>query len=190
MKRLLSYCLGAMLSMCCITDCHDDKPRNMPPLPPTEQEVKQDLIKSHQMYVKQEDDEINQYIKRHGYIMEATKTGIHYMFREHGKGEQPAVGDYATVSYSISLLDGTVCYDSKTEGPKQFRVGQDAVESGVHQAVEMMHVGDKALFIIPSYLAHGLVGDRDKIPPGAAVVYDINLLAVKIGKPDKAASSK
>ena len=56
----------------------------------------------------------------------------------------------ATVSYTISLLDGTLCYDSKTEGPKQFKVGKDIVESGVHQAVELMHAGDKGLFIIPS----------------------------------------
>lgn len=183
MKTILPYYIGA-LSLC-IAGCHDDKPANIPPQP-TEHEVKQELIKSHQMYIKQEDDEIAQYIKRHGYDMQTTKTGMHYMFLEHGKGEQPVVGDYATVSYTISLLDGTICYDSKNEGPKQFRVGQDAVESGVHQAVEMMHLGDKALFIIPSYLAHGLVGDRDKIPPGAVVVYNINLLSVKKGKSDKA----
>ena len=189
MKQALPYYLGALISLGCITACHDDKPTNVPQ-PPTEQQVKQELIKSHQMYVKQEGDEIDQYIKSHGYTMQTTKRGMHYMFLEHGKGQQPKVGDYATVSYSISLLDGTVCYDSKNEGPKQFKVGEDAVESGVHLAVEMMHVGDKALFIIPSYLAHGLVGDRDKIPPGAVVVYNITLLSVKNTQSGKATNSK
>ena len=110
--------------------------------------------------------------------MQGTSTGIYYMIYRHGNGQQPVVGDYATVSYSISLLDGTLCYDSKKDGPKRFRVGEDIEESGVHQAVEMMHTGDEGLFIIPSNLAQGLVGDRDKIPPGAVVIYDIHLLAV------------
>ena len=148
---------------------------------PTQKEVKESLIKSHQMYVKQETDEITQYIKRHNYTMQATSTGIYYMITEHGKGEQPLTKDYVTVSYKISLLDGTLCYDSQKEGPKQFKVGQDVEESGVHQAVQLMHVGDKGTFIIPSYLAQGLIGDKDKIPPGAVVIYEINLLSIKKG---------
>lgn len=156
--------------------------RKLPPQqqsPLTEKQAKQELIPSHQMYIKQQEDEIKQYIKAHGYTMQATKTGIYYMITEHGKGDQPAVKDIVTVSYRISLLDGTLCYDSKDEGPKQFKVGEDAEESGVHQAVQLMHEGDKGLFIIPSYLAAGLVGDRNKIPPGSVVVYEINLLGIK-----------
>lgn len=187
MKPGLSYYFGVLSLICCTLSCRN-RTQNAQAPPPTEQQVKQELITSHQMYIKQEDDEINQYIKRHKYVMQTTRTGIHYMFYKHGNGDQPEVGDYATVSYKVSLLDGTVCYDSKSEGPKQFKVGQDAVESGVHQAVEMMHVGDEGLFIIPSYLAHGLVGDRERIPPGAVVVYDINLLSVKKAKTEKPSS--
>jgi FKBP-type peptidyl-prolyl cis-trans isomerase len=58
-------------------------------------------------------------------------------------------------------------------------VGKDDVESGIHQSVQLMHLGDKGLFIIPSYLAQGIAGDRDKIPPGAVVIYDISLLKVQ-----------
>lgn len=141
----------------------------------TQSEVKNNLIHSHVEYVKQETDEINQYVSQHKYAMITTPTGIHYMIYRHGSGEQAKVSEFATIRYVVSLLDGTVCYDSKKEGSKTFLVGEDQVESGVHQAVELMHVGDKGLFIIPSYLAHGLVGDRDRIPPGAVVVYDITL---------------
>lgn len=161
--------------------CHNDDEQQQvnPPQQPSHEQVKEALIKSHQMYVKQEADEITQYIKQHGYAMQGLSTGMYYMITEHGKGEQAAIGDFATLSYSINLLDGTVCYDSKTEGPKQVLVGKDAVETGVHQAIELMHAGDKGLFIIPSYLAQGLVGDKDKIPPGSVVVYNITLLSVK-----------
>lgn len=145
----------------------------------TEKQAKEELIPSHRMYVKQEEDEIKQYIREHNYAMQSTRTGIYYMFTLHGKGIQPEVNDIVKVSYRISLLDGKLCYDSKDDGPKEFKVGEDVEESGVHQAVQLMHEGDKGMFIIPSYLAMGLVGDRNKIPPGAVVIYEINLLSVK-----------
>lgn len=180
MKKGVLYYFGTLFLLS-LSACNNDNPpqNNHPQV--SQHQVNESLIKSHQMYVKQEADEITQYIKRHNYNMLATSTGIYYMITEHGKGEQPKVKDFATVSYTISLLDGTVCYDSRTEGPKQFKVGEDVVESGVHQAVQLMHVGDRGIFIIPSNLAQGLVGDRDKIPPGAVVIYDMSLLSVKKG---------
>lgn len=169
-----------LLAACLLWGCHNnDEQQNTSPQP-SPQEVKEALIKSHQMYIKQEEDEIAQYIKRHNYTMQATQTGIYYMITEHGKGEQAMPGDVATVTYTISLLDGTVCYNSEDK-PVQVLVGKDVVESGVHQSIELMHDGDKGTFIIPSYLAHGLVGDRDKIPPGSVVIYDIKLVSLKKG---------
>lgn len=129
--------------------------------------------------MRQEADEINQYVKTHNYPMQVTGTGIHYWIYEHGKGDLVKVGQYVQIAYTISLLDGTVCYDSKQGGNREFCVGKDDVESGIHQAIQLMRLGDKGLFILPSYLAHGIAGDQDKIPPGAVVVYDITLLRVQ-----------
>jgi FKBP-type peptidyl-prolyl cis-trans isomerase FkpA len=178
------------LTVLLLQACHnDDAQQNNLPQSISQKQVNEGLIKSHQMYVKQEQDEIAQYIKRHSYTMQPTTTGIYYMVTEHGKGEQAAIGDVATVSYTISLLDGTVCYDSKNE-PTQVLVGKDIVESGVHQSIELMHAGDKGMFIIPSNLAQGLVGDRNKIPPGSTVIYEINLLSVKKAKKTDTNSKK
>lgn len=188
-NRLLHFTIALFVTVS-FSACGGDQQNNSSvPVPqPSHQEVKDGLIKSHQMYIKQETDEITQYIKNHNYTMQALKTGMYYMIYEHGKGMQPVVGDYARVDYKISLLDGTVCYDSKKDGSKYFKVGEDAVESGVHQAVQLMHSGDKGIFIAPSYMAQGLVGDKDKIPPDAVVIYDITLVLVK--KVNNAASSK
>jgi len=158
---------------------HDQQQEDTSFAPPNTQEVNKELIPSQKMYIKQETDEINQYINVHKYNMQTTGTGIHYMIYSQGKGVVPQGGEYVQIAYTIKLLDGTLCYDSKTDGPREFRVDKDDVESGVHQAVQLMHLGDKGLFIIPSYLAHGIAGDRDKIPPGAVVVYDISLLRVQ-----------
>jgi FKBP-type peptidyl-prolyl cis-trans isomerase len=49
----------------------------------------------------------------------------------------------------------------------------------LHEGIQLLHVGDKAIFILPSHLAHGLLGDEDKIPPHSAVIYDIELLGIR-----------
>lgn len=184
MKSVLKYTwVLAAGSMVFLSSCHNDDTPQSANTNITQKEVNDGLIKSHQKFLLQQDDEIKQYIARHNFTMQRTGTGIYYNIIEQGKGDQAEIGEFATVNYTISLLDGTVCYDTKNDGPKQFKIGEDEVESGVHEAVQLMHIGDNAMFIIPSNLANGLVGDNDKIPPGSIVIYNIKLLALTKAKP-------
>jgi FKBP-type peptidyl-prolyl cis-trans isomerase FkpA len=175
MRFFISLLLCTILCSC---HNHPQDEDNIQSLPNT-QEVNKELIPSQIKYIRQETDEINQYIKQHQYTMQTTPTGIRYMIYKHGTGELAKRGEYVQIAYTISLLDDSVCYDSKQDGPREFLVGKDDVESGVHQAVQLMRLGDKGLFIIPSYLAQGIAGDRDKIPPSAVVIYDISLLKIQ-----------
>ena len=177
MKIRFLYNPAVVVSIAFFCGCHTDEQQNTHSQL-TQKEVNNGLINSHKEFLLQQEDEIKQYVKRHNYDMQRTASSIYYKIETPGKGERAKVGEFASVSYSISLLDGTVCYDTHNEGPKRFKVGEDEVESGVHEAVQLMHVGDRAMFIIPSNLANGLVGDKDKIPPGAIVIYVINLLSV------------
>lgn len=174
MKKKLS-CLFC-LSMAFLLSCGDEqKPaREIQP-----QDIREPLIRTNKRSVRKEADEIDQYIKYRGWEMKATGTGLRYMIYEKGSGEQANVGMLAKVNYKISLLDGTVCYTSDETGPKEILIGQDHVESGLHEALALMKRGDKAVFILPSHLAHGLLGDADKIPPQSSVIYDIELIALR-----------
>jgi len=84
-----------------------------------------------------------------------------------------------TVDFEITLLDGSLCYSSQENGPESFIVEKADVESGLHEAMQLMCTGDRAKFILPSRMAHGLIGDEEKIPPLAPVVYDIHLLKIE-----------
>jgi len=75
-------------------------------------------------------------------------------------------------------LDGTKCYNTD-EKPEFFTVGKDYVESGLHEGIQFMSIGDKAIIIIPSHLGHGLAGDLKKIPFKSTIVYDIEFLDIK-----------
>ena len=141
-------------------------------------EFQNKLIDANKMYVKKESDEIDQYVAHRGWQMTTTGTGLRYMITKKGTGAIALPDQRARVNFKISLLNGTLCYSSDSTGAKEFTIGRDNVESGLHEGIQYMHVGDKAVFILPSHLAHGLVGDESKIPPHASVMYDIELLSL------------
>jgi FKBP-type peptidyl-prolyl cis-trans isomerase len=67
-------------------------------------------------------------------------------------------------------------------GPKVFRVEKSEAESGLHEAVQLLHQGDSARLVLPPHLGFGMVGDGNKIPPRAILVYMIKIrIVVKRG---------
>ncbi len=173
---ILAYMfLGLLLSSLFISCGEDHKPRHNP----NSKELKETLMKVNKNLVGSENQAIEQYIKRYGWEMEKTGTGLRYMIYKHGKGEKAAFGKIAKLNYKVGLLDGTKCYSSSENGPKVFRIGKGGVESGLEEGVLFLHVGDRAKFILPSHLAFGLVGDSKKIPAKAVLVYDIELIELK-----------
>lgn len=128
--------------------------------------------------VNRERDEISAYIKNHGWEMKETGTGLRYMIIREGEGEKIKHGNAALVEYVVKLTDGKTIYKSNGT-PKQVMVGRDNVESGLHEALTLLKKGSKARFVLPSYLAHGLTGDGDKIPPRATVIYEIEVKDVR-----------
>lgn len=137
---------------------------------------KESLIKANKGLVSLDKERIEAFVKRHNWDMETSKTGLWYQIYEHGTGDSAQSGKVATLNFEVSLLDGTLCYTSDSIGPKRFLIGQGGVESGLEEAILMMRVGDKARFVMPPHLAHGLIGDEDKIPARATIVYKVDLL--------------
>lgn len=166
--------LGILLSSCGNHAGSDKKKEQLDP-----KQYKQVLEKVNKYEVTKESDEINQYVAHHNWQMQRTGTGLRYIIIEKGNGVQPKSGDFVSVNYKISLLDGTVCYSSEKDGSKDFKVEGDNIESGLHEAVLLMRIGDKAKFILPSYMANGMQGDNDKIPPMSAILVDLELLSVQ-----------
>ncbi len=137
---------------------------------------KEDMIETHKYLLKKDSERISNFIKRHDWDMEVTETGLWYMIYQHGEGKQAKKGMDATINYTISLMDGTICYTSDSLGAKTFEIGHNREVSGMDEAIMKMQIGDKAKFIMPPHLAHGLVGDRKKIPARATIIYDIELI--------------
>jgi FKBP-type peptidyl-prolyl cis-trans isomerase len=147
----------------------------------SEQATKPDresLLKINKNLVKTEDQQIEDFINRYSWSMEETGTGLRYMIYREGNGMKAEKGKVAEVSFTVSLLNGEVCYSSAEDGPKSFLIGKGGVESGLEEGILLLREGDRVKFIIPSHLAFGLLGDLNKIPAKAVLVYDIELLKI------------
>ena len=122
---------------------------------------------------------IEQFLNRHKkWQMTQTGTGLRYLIYHHGEGDTAVAGLNALVNFKISLLNGEVCYSSDSSGAESFLIDRSNVESGLQEGIKYMRVGDKALLLMPSHLAHGLVGDMNKIPPLEPLLFDIELLGL------------
>ncbi|MCD6018350.1 MAG: peptidylprolyl isomerase [Bacteroidetes bacterium] len=144
------------------------------------EKVKQQFVKANQQVVVKENDEMDYYQKSHNMPFIKTTGGIrYYVYAPSAKGDSIKTDDIITINYTVFLLDGTECYSSKTDGAKEFKVGMENIENGLHKAVLFLKSGDKARILIPSHLAHGLLGDSKKIPPQSPILYDLEILSVK-----------
>jgi FKBP-type peptidyl-prolyl cis-trans isomerase len=140
---------------------------------------KETLMEVNKKMVLKEDQRIDDFITRYKWQMRKTKTGLRYMIYKKGNGIKAERGKIATINYEVKLLTGELCYTSKTLGPKTFKIGKGGVESGLEEVILFLKKGDRAKIIIPSHLAFGLVGDGNKIPAMATLVYDLELIELK-----------
>lgn len=110
---------------------------------------------------------------------EKTASGLRYQFIQRGDGIKAEKGKKVSVHYKGQLLDGTV-FDSsyKRNQPIDFTLGMGQVILGWDEGIQLLSVGDKARFVIPSPLAYGKAGAGGVIPPNATLIFDVELVAV------------
>jgi len=172
MKYLL-FCFTVVLMSC--NGCRDKKDTGEVV---TSEQMMKDLIEFNKSQHENEMKEIKSFIKSKKWPMTETGTGMNYWIYEKGTGVEAKLDDIASIVYRVELLDGTLCYEAKKDKPGVFKIGQDAVETGIHEVVLLMRVGDKARVVLPSHLAFGLTGDSSKVPKSSPLVYDIELIAL------------
>jgi FKBP-type peptidyl-prolyl cis-trans isomerase len=163
-----------------VTSCRNpidkEKSKLDPSQPINEGKLKDQFVKANQQLVQKESDEMDYYVKTHKMPFVKTSSGIrYYVYKPSAHGDSIKDHEEIVMNFVVSLLDGTECYSSKTEGKKTFIVGNEEIESGIHRGVKYLKHGDKALLLIPSHLAHGLMGDFKKIPPQMPIIYDVEI---------------
>lgn len=109
------------------------------------------------------------------YKMEETGTGLNYYIYSKTNGPLAESGGEAGICYTISFLNGTKCYSMDSTSIEFHKIDHSELETGLQEGLKKMRLGEKAILIIPSHLAHGLTGDQYKIPPLTPLVIDVTL---------------
>ena len=109
-----------------------------------------------------------------------TESGLRYQIIQKGNGTKAEKGKKVSVHYQGALENGQV-FDSsyKRKQPIDFQLGVGQVIEGWDEGIALLKVGDKARFVIPSYLGYGSRGAGGVIPPDATLVFDVELMDVK-----------
>lgn len=111
---------------------------------------------------------------------EETESGLRYQIIQKGIGTQAEKGNTVAVHYKGMFPDGSEFDNSYKRGnPIEFPVGMGNVIPGWDEGIQLLKVGDKARFVIPSHLAYGSRGAGGVIPPNATLVFDVELMEVK-----------
>ena len=115
--------------------------------------------------------------------MEEVKTdsGLCYKVIKEGDGDVPKSGDIIVAHYTGQLQNGfkfDSSYDRRV--PFKFALGQGRVIKGWEEAFSTMKVGGKRTLIIPPYLAYGEKGAGRMIPPNATLLFEVELMGIKI----------
>jgi FKBP-type peptidyl-prolyl cis-trans isomerase FklB len=106
-----------------------------------------------------------------------TDSGMQYEILQAGEGDTPTSESTVRTHYHGTLIDGTVFDSSVDRGePTEFPV--NGVIAGWTEALQMMPVGSKWKLYLPYQLAYGERGAGGAIGPYAALVFEVELLAI------------
>lgn len=106
-----------------------------------------------------------------------TESGLQYEVLTQGNGPRPAATDQASVHYRGTLVDGTE-FDSSYERGEPATFPINRVIPGWTEALQLMPVGSKYRFVIPSRLAYGEQGSGPLIGPNATLIFEVELLGI------------
>ena len=108
---------------------------------------------------------------------EQSASGVVYIPMTEGTGASPTATDTVRVHYHGTLRDGTV-FDSSVQRGEPISFSLNGVIPCWTEAVQKMMVGGKSKLGCPSETAYGDAG-QGGIPGGAALVFEVELLAIE-----------
>jgi len=106
-----------------------------------------------------------------------TASGLQYEVMVQGDGAKPGPTTKVTTHYHGTTIDGTI-FDSSVQRGQPLSFGLNQVISGWTEGLQLMPVGSKYKFFIPYNLAYGERGAGGSIPGGAALIFEVELIAI------------
>lgn len=106
-----------------------------------------------------------------------THTGLQYFIVESTNGAKPDEWSTLEIHQRALLLNGTILEDTYRLNQTTAVKINELIE-GLQEGLQLMPVGSRYKFWVPSELAWGRKGTSNKIPPNAVLHFDIRLVAI------------
>lgn len=109
--------------------------------------------------------------------VQVTKSGLQYKVVKAGAGARPNAKSTVKVHYRGKLISGEE-FDSSYQRNQPAEFPVSGVIRGWTEGLQLMQVGSKYEFTIPSDLGYGASGNQ-RIPPASVLLFEVELLQVK-----------
>ncbi len=119
-----------------------------------------------------EESQISAYIERRGWQMQRLTGGTRVMETRRGTGGRIDYEDTVVVEYDLAALNGAVIYNGVID---TVVAGHLEPTRGLDAALRTLSRDSEAVVIVPSGQAYGVVGDGDRVPTRAILVYKLKV---------------
>ena len=115
---------------------------------------------------------------------QSSQYGFWYAFKSQSatKNPLPQKGDRVLFDYEIADLNGTLLYSKEELGQITYYVDEEELLPALREGIRMMRPGEEVVFLFPSYLCFGYLGDGEKIAINQPLRFTISLLSLATGK--------
>lgn len=113
--------------------------------------------------------------------MEFNHTSYGFWISNSGKSTPTMAksGDAVKYNYEVSDFDGNVIYSEQEIGTRQSLLGKENLPRGLHIGLQLIEKGDSAIALMPSFLAYGGYGDRNRINGNEPLIFKIKIFDIK-----------
>jgi FKBP-type peptidyl-prolyl cis-trans isomerase len=125
---------------------------------------------------------INDYAADHKLKVKRTASGLSYVIKKKGKGQNATKGNTLLVHYEGYLLDDSI-FDStyKKNQPFKFKLGKGKTIEGWEEGLQFFKKGSEGWLLIPSKMAYGPRSIEDSevnIPANSVLVFKIKIVDI------------
>ena len=168
--------------------CSDTPQESQMPAVEEKKEITDDLVMRLSMHMianpttqaEQDKNTILNYAIDNNLDVQMTQKGLFFLVENAGEGDLLKWGDKISVNYTGQFLNGKVFDSTQSKGePMSFFIGN--MIDGWNEGLQLLRPGGKAIFLVPSALAYGEAGLKDKkersiIPENSVLRFDIEVL--------------
>lgn len=135
-----------------------------------------------QYIVSDELKAIQQYIKNdsmHKYYQSDSGFWYKYLKANIRDTITPRPGDVVDIEFSIKYLNNEIIYDINETSPKIYVVDKQEIMPGLRRGIKIMSPGERIVFLFPSHLGYGFIGDKDRIGSNQPIICEVFLKEIK-----------